>query len=197
MDVASMPTDAPPRIEPGGPTPPDAVLVRDALGGDLAGFGLLYDRYARLVRATCFDLTGDSNLAEDLTHETFLRAHRALPALRTHEKFAPWLMGIAHRVGKDWQRRRARERKHLGSLAAAPQPPPARDPAAQDLEPLRRAMLKLPPKERTALHLLYLDDQPPDRAQRLLGLSRSGFYKLLDRAKKRLRKLLIEEEGNP
>src|SRR5688500_5607953 len=99
MDVASMPNDAADRSEERcGPDPPDAVLVAETLAGDLGSFGKLYDRYVRLVHSNCFDATGDANTAEDLTHETFVRAHRGLGGLRKPGRFAPWLLGIAHRV---------------------------------------------------------------------------------------------------
>jgi RNA polymerase sigma-70 factor, ECF subfamily len=194
MDVASMPTDAVDRREDRpDPAPPDAALVRRALGGDLESFGRLYDRYVRLVHATCFDAAGEANTAEDLVHETFVRAHGSLHRLRNPGKFAPWLLGIAHRACKDWRRKRARELKHLGPLAAWRGTDQGTD--TEPLEALRMALLKLPNPERTAIHLFYLEDQPIERAQEVLNLSRSGFYKLLERARKKLRKLLTEEEG--
>ena len=37
----------------------DRCLVESVLLGDAAAFGLLYDRYARVVRAVCFEMTSD------------------------------------------------------------------------------------------------------------------------------------------
>ena len=48
---------------------------------------------------------------------------------------------------------------------------------------LREAILKLPDDERFALHLFYLEEQPAAIARECLGLSQSGFYKLLERAR--------------
>ena len=47
----------------------------------------------------------------------------------------------------------------------------------------REAILKLPDDERFALHLFYLEEQSAAAARECLGLSQSGFYKLLERAR--------------
>jgi hypothetical protein len=59
----------------------DADLVRRTLRGDRETFADLYDRYARLVRAFCWDATRDLPQAQDLTQEVFLRAFQRLPEL--------------------------------------------------------------------------------------------------------------------
>lgn len=60
------------------------------------------------------------------------------------------------------------------------------------LELLSRAMDQLPDNERLALHLYYLEADPVTAASVALGVSRSGFYKLLTRARERLSVLLSE-----
>ena len=59
-----------------------------------------------------------------------------------------------------------------------------------DLHRLRDAIAALPQREREALHLFYLQEQPADAAATLLGLSRSGFYRAIDRARTRLQRML-------
>src|SRR4051812_48678109 len=87
--------------------PPDADLVRRTLSGDRDAFARLYDRYARLVRA----VAGDAGpaYAEDLTQEVFLRAYRTLGALRSADRFAPWVVGITRRVVRESRRRPPRD----------------------------------------------------------------------------------------
>ena len=51
---------------------------------------------------------------------------------------------------------------------------------------LEAALDRLPDQERLAIHIQYLEHDPVDAARRALGLSRSGFYKLLGRARSRL-----------
>ena len=177
----------------------DAALVRATLGGRAQAFGLLYDRYAPLVRALCFDATGDLTHAQDLSQEAFLRAFRKLAKLRTPEQFAPWLIGIAKHVCREWRRGAGRGRKTLArvaDLADVRRDATDRENAGggrdadDDLRELREAIAALPAREREALHLFYLQEQPADVAAKVLGLSRSGFYRSLERAKKRIQRIL-------
>jgi RNA polymerase sigma-70 factor (ECF subfamily) len=55
-------------------------------------------------------------------------------------------------------------------------------------------MAGLPEKERLALHAFYLQEESVEEARRVLGLSRSGFYRMLERARARLRKRLSDDQ---
>jgi len=162
-----------------------AELVERVRNGDHEAFAVLYDRHARLIRAICYDATAHLSSAEDLTQEVFLKAYQKLEQLRDGDRFLPWLCEIARRTGRDWQRRSRRN---------GPQPSGVVDIAAPHEEPylseLRGAIRELPYKERMALHLFYLDEQPVVIARQVLGLSQSGFYKLLDRARERVGSIL-------
>ena len=56
----------------------DAEDVRRALAGDREAFGRLFDRHARSVRAVVAAVSCDFQAVEDMTQETFLRAHERL-----------------------------------------------------------------------------------------------------------------------
>lgn len=174
----------------------DATLVLGVLGGDRAAFAELYDRRARLIRAICFDSTGDLHTAADLTQEVFLRAYRSLGELRDPHRFAAWLLGIARQVCREWRRGRLRERRGLERLAARSEPlrPDDRpDPPEEPILLLRRAVASLPERERLALHAFYLQEQDVEQARTVLGLSRSGFYRVLSSARMRLKRVMSKE----
>jgi RNA polymerase sigma-70 factor, ECF subfamily len=156
-----------------------ADLVERVRGGDREAFGLLYDQHARLVRAICYDATAHLPSAEDLTHDAFVKAYEKLHQLRDGAMFLPWLCEIARRLGRDW--RRASQR--AGPWAAAVDVACARSAEESRVAELRDAIRQLPDDERLALHLFYLEEQPAAAARQTLGLSQSGFYKLLDRAR--------------
>ena len=67
--------------------------------------------------------------------------------------------------------------------------------AAENREALDRltvALDSLPDDERLAIHLYYLESDPAPAACAALNLSRSGFYKVLNRARERLALLMKE-----
>lgn len=184
----------------GGRSPEDRVLVRQALDGESQAFGQLFDRYVRLVHSVCYDTTGRTEDARDLVQDVFMRSYRNLAQLREPDRFASWLLAISHRTCRDWIRRKMRDRHEFlgtdpGSNANVNASANAGVKAEgaevdEDLDRLRHAMQTLPDNERLALHLFYLEDQPVEAARKVLGLSRSGFYRVLERSRERLREIL-------
>ena len=187
-------------LEPGdsGESDLDSVgtLVRAVIAGRMEAYGLLYDRYVRLVHSVCFDTTGRIDEIEDLVQEVFLRGYCNLSHLRQPDKFGAWLLGITHRVCKDWQRRRGRDRHLFVGLGLDPSVFRSSTSTVEDDSRVRlgEAIRDLPEKERVVLHLFYLQQQPVDEARLIVGLSRSGFYRVLERARKRLQRMLQQKE---
>lgn len=171
----------------------DASLVKAALAGDRSAFGDLYDRYAPLVRAVCYGATRDLTHAQDLSQEVFLRAWRGLDRLAEPRRFGGWVMGIARQAGREWRRRQGRDRRRLTSLAGQDPPAPQPDGDRDELDRLAAAIERLSERERLALHAYYLLEKSPQEAAGVLGLSRSGFYGLLQRARRSLEKMLTKD----
>jgi len=185
----------------------DRTLVLGTLNGDRSAFAELYDRRARLIRAICYDATGDLEVAADLTQEVFLRAYRDLRRIRDPQNFARWLVGIARQVCREWLRKQRRERRRLIEFARQ-RPTAAADVPDERLVDLRRAIAgltacetrsipSLTERERLALHAYYLQGRSVEEARRVLGLSRSGFYRVLSSACQRLRTILSRQEVRP
>ena len=180
----------------------DRTLVLGVRNGDHSAFAELYDRRARLIRAVCYDQTHDPQAAADLTQEIFLRAYCNLGRLNDPDRFGAWLVGIARQVCREWRRKRGRERRSLAALAEQQQeagrwvdPPEQRlielrEQIASIMTPGHRSGPSLTDQERLALHAYYLQECNVEEARSVLGLSRSGFYRVLSSACRRLRRML-------
>ena len=178
--------------------PEDAELLTRVCKGDRAAFVTLYDRYAPLVRAIGYETTGRLSEAQDLTQEVFLRAWQTCGNLRHPEKFSAWLIGISRHVCLEWQRKQARDRIEFNN----PQPIQAETAGnpgnPEEFNEIHHALQQLPESERLAVHLFYLEEQSAEYVRSLLHISRSGFYKLLARARHQLKKVLTEhQESKP
>jgi RNA polymerase sigma-70 factor (ECF subfamily) len=204
---------APKNLEPTGDTPDrpamtpvagdDAADLAAARAGDDDAFGRIYDRHAPVVLSLCRRHAPAE--AEDATQETFIRAYRKLDKVEQAEKLRSWLYAIARRVCSERSRsarRRARHEEGFAVSRAASQTdtlpgatPATADPTrraehAEQLDRLGTALDQLDDRERLAIHLYYLEADPVQAAASALGLSRSGYYKLLGRAREQLAALM-------
>jgi RNA polymerase sigma-70 factor (ECF subfamily) len=170
----------------------DAELATRAAGGDRQAAGEIYDRYAPLVRAILLDAAGSQAEANELVQQVFLRALAALRQLRHPERLCGWLVEIARREGTEYRRQAARRRKRFAPLVD--EPAARSGEGSEMIDAVRRAICELPERERLAVHIHYLCGEPAEVARGALGLSPSGFYKLLDRARERLRTKLLKTE---
>lgn len=95
-------SDPPPSAGPGSPGD-DATrveaLVELAQGGDTEAFGLLYERSVDVVYRYVLVRTGDRQLSEDITSETFLRALRNIGSFRWQGRdITAWFITIARNL---------------------------------------------------------------------------------------------------
>lgn len=145
-------------------------------------FERLYERHASEILAYLRRLAGQSD-AEDAFQETFLRALRAYPALRSAENLRSWLYTIATRVVIDDRRRVVPAPAELPELPVAD----AR-PAYAELEHLTDG---LPRIERAAVVLRYGYDLPYVEIARVLGSSEDAARQAASSGIRRLRRRRI------
>lgn len=82
----------------------DDSLVSAARAGDRTAFGLLYDRYARMVHGILLARVPPREV-DDLVQEVFLVAIRQLHALREVSRFGAWLGTITRNRANDYFRK--------------------------------------------------------------------------------------------
>jgi RNA polymerase sigma-70 factor (ECF subfamily) len=174
-----------------------------AAGGDQQALARLYDRHAAVVLSLCRHHAASLADADDACQETFIRAFRMLDTIDHSNPIAlrPWFYAIARRVCSERRRaavRRSRHEREAAMRQAAVvdysltptrlegQSNLDRCAAAEQLDRLSIALDQLDDRERLAIHLHYLDADPLRAAESALGLSRSGYYKLLGRAREKL-----------
>ena len=159
--------------------PTDAELVCRTVAGDRDAFARLYDRYARLILAVAGD--AGPGRAEDIRHDVFLRAYRAIATLRAPERFAHWLVGIARRVVREVRHRPDRE-PLTSDVADERWPAEHAVDEADEVAHVLALVSRLPEEERRAIQFFFLNGRDGTETARLLGRSRSGTYALITRA---------------
>jgi RNA polymerase sigma factor (sigma-70 family) len=151
--------------------------------------GEIYAYLARMVR--------DSELAADMTQDTFVKAYRAYDSLEDPNHARAWLYQIAHRVALDEFRRRKIIRFVPWSGESRGAAPSAEHLVLEGRfsGDMQRALLRMPERQRSALILAELHDLTGLELAAALGVSHVAARALLTRARESLRQALAAERA--
>ena len=143
----------------------------------------LYAAHAQGAGRLAFLLTGDAEVAQDITQEAFVRIGGRLSRLRDPEKSVGYLYRTVQNLAKDHGRGLNRQQQLNERLRS----PRAIAHDGHQRDELWPALLKLPLRQRTALFLRYYLDLPEVEAAEALDLSTSAMKSLTHRAMAALR----------
>jgi RNA polymerase sigma-70 factor (ECF subfamily) len=143
----------------------DQSLIERFLSGDVAAFNTLVWRWEKPIYNFAYRYVGSSEVARDVTQQTFIRAYTSLGRLKNRAHFSTWLHQIALNLSRDELRRKrpmlsVEEVRSDGDdcqllaaeLADNPQHRP--DATAHNshlAEVLKRAILSLPEEQRLVI----------------------------------------------
>jgi RNA polymerase sigma-70 factor, ECF subfamily len=138
----------------------DAVLMARLVQGEEQALSTLYDRYARLIYAIAFRISGDQNSAEEVTQDVFQAIWQSAASFQSDANLASWIMGIArHRAIDTTRSRRFRARQRETEL---PEDQPSADSGADEStdrlllrEVMKEALTSLPSAQRQPLTLAF------------------------------------------
>jgi RNA polymerase sigma-70 factor (ECF subfamily) len=171
-----------------GPTQAEAASV--------APFEELYRLHAAGVHRFCVSQVGDRAIAEDLTHETYIRAFAAFARVRPDPATArPWLLSIARNLARDHHRRSRRTRLLTLRLQHSGRADGDVEGEAEQRRELRRvsaALATMRPRERELIGLRVAADLPYRQIAEMLGSSESIVKVATHRALTKLRSRLEE-----
>jgi len=80
----------------------DLALVRRAKKGDYRAFDLLVLKYQSRVIATVFKYVKETQLAEDIAQEAFIKSYKSLDSFREESSFYTWVYRIAVNTAKNY-----------------------------------------------------------------------------------------------
>ena len=167
--------------------PDEAEIVARAQAGDREAFASLIRAYQQPLGGYLWRLTGDREVAQDLTQETFLRAYQGIGATRPGLRVRGWLYRIATNLAYDLLRRR--RRVGFVPLWPAEGPPWWEDPATiGEADAVWRALAQLTPNERAALLLCALEGYSYREAAEIVRASPEAVRKQFERAKDHFRR---------
>jgi RNA polymerase sigma factor (sigma-70 family) len=177
---------------PDSAPPPDGERMRRWASGDRGAFEEIVRAWEKPVGRFLVRLTGDAELAADLTQEAFLRVYLNGARYRDGGTFKTWLYQIALNLARDAARRQAR--KPTVPLAAAHDPPADTGVAfdrREQAEVVAAALAGLPEPLREVVVLRHYEDLNFEAMGRLLGVPATTLKSRFAVAMKRLEEVLV------
>ena len=175
----------------------DIELIHSVLLGDDQAFSILVKKYQKSVHALAWRKIGDFHIAEEITQDTFLQAHKKLASLKNPSQFAGWLYVITDRLCRSWFRKRQLRTQSLETVSEETLEETAysnydreqREGTAVEHRRriVQKLMEKLPESERTVMVLYYLGEMSGKEISKFLGVSPNTVRSRLQRARKRLK----------
>ena len=141
----------------------DEQLMERAANDNERAFAELYNRYARRLQSFLYrQLEGDSELAADYAHDTFLRIYDARRQYRQNRSFTTWLFSVAYNLCKNRYRHLQVETK---AMALIDQQPEAEQPdvevrlSHEELAEALRSILNDLPADARMLFALRFEEE--------------------------------------
>jgi RNA polymerase sigma-70 factor (ECF subfamily) len=176
--------------------PTDADLVRACLDGDPAAFDAIVERHQRAIYRVCYRFAGTHEDASDLAQDVFVRAYRSLRTFKGHASLATWLYRIAVNVGLNHAGAKRPDTRPIAGanedLRSQGDDPVDAGLRGERAEQVRRAIGRLPRKQRATLILRVYHELPHDQIAAILGSSVGAVKANFFHALGNLRKLLAD-----
>ena len=183
------------------------LLVRRCVSGDAAAWEEIVQRYHRRIYNVCYRFAGDSENAQDLTQEVFIKMYRTLSSYDSGKgAFMTWVTTITRNLLVDHFRKSKGDRM-TDSLDSAPSeredaqplseqiadrglPPDAAVASRETREMVHLALQKLSPELREAVILRDLQDMDYREIATALRVPEGTVKSRINRGRAELARLL-------
>ena len=180
----------------------DLELVREFRAGSERAFNELVLRYRGGVLTTALGMVGNSDDAEDIAQEVFVRAYQSMSSFRGDSAFYTWLYRITVNLSLNHLRRR-KTRSFFG-LDDVKVTQPEAERADQPMElaefsgRARKAIAELPEKQRAVFILRHFQELPHAEIARIMdrdeGTIKANYFQAVRKLRKKLGPYLKGEE---
>lgn len=155
-------------------------------------FGVLYDRYVRMVYNKCYGFSRSQDEAEDLTQDVFLMLFVKLASFKGRSKFSTWLYSFTYNFCVNYVNRNKQRKMSDKSVSMDDVDYKMADEVSDEsiyemkANKLEKALEMVSPEDKSILLLKYQDGASIKELGELMELGESAIKMRLKRAKAKL-----------
>ncbi|WP_340063724.1 sigma-70 family RNA polymerase sigma factor [Ascidiimonas aurantiaca] len=179
--------------------PSDQHYIDQTLQGHTDAFAFLVKEYEDMVFTIARKLLKDTEEAEDMAQEAFIKAFRALPSYKGDARFSTWLYRITYNLCLD--RLKKKKKLPVNDLDVVATIKDSSEDALSLLEDIDRKMLiksaiaKLTKKDQLLITLYYYEELSLKEIKEVTGLKENLIKIRLYRSRKKLLEILKGKEA--
>lgn len=171
----------------------DEALAQEIINSrDTTAFGILYDRYEKMVYNKCYQFVSNKEEAKDLAHDVFLQVFIKINTFKGTAKFSSWLYSVCYNFCVNYINRNKEKKISSQSNDIDEEYSLSQDEVSDETllelkaEKLQKALVLIPPEDKMILQMKYQDDISIKELQQVLEISESAVKMRLARAKEKL-----------
>lgn len=171
----------------------DAALWLEATSGTDAAYGVIFDRYRRLIFKRAYDRVRNASDAEDVVAIVFMEAWRKRDSVRFVDgSLRAWLLVVTLNVCLNRDRSNRRYRRLLAKLPSPDHEPDLSDRTLAQIEAgeamgaLREAMKRFSASDQRVIELCLIDELSVSDAAVVLEMPVGTVKSKLSRARRKL-----------
>lgn len=175
----------------------DNYLVAASLNGDKLAFSEIVERYQKMVARTVKGMLGESEVAEDIGQEVFIKLYHSLSSFRGEAKLSTYIQRIAINFSINEIRRRKRftsifSQKGNDEFHEIEIIDNENEEKSDARELVNKALMRLAPKFRVIVVMRMLQGYSTKETAEILHLPLGTVLSRLSRAQEQLKKILDE-----
>jgi RNA polymerase sigma factor (sigma-70 family) len=178
---------------------PERMYIKHILEGDDSFFTYFINTYKDMAYTLAMSIVKSDDIAKEVVQDAFLKAYQALSSFKMDAVFRTWFYRITVNEGLMRYKKMKKESISLQSYydqSFQDLYTSAETEESQEIDNMKIALLKLPPKESLVIRLYYLEEQNIKTLCLITGMSPSNVKIILFRARKNLYQIMGNTEKN-
>lgn len=170
----------------------DQYYIDQVKRGQTAAFSYLVERYRDMVYGLALKMLRNTEEAEELAQDTFVKAFQSIQSYRGSARFSTWLYRITYNSAITILRKKKMQLLSLDEQRLSDDDEIRLHQQLSEIDEeelaasLKKAMESLPEDDQALVTLYYYEDQSVDEISHITGLSASNVKVKIHRARKKM-----------